>query len=108
MHFVVDANLPLDLARWFIQKGFQANHVYNFGLEGTKDELIWQKAKELNAAVISKDFDFVLLHQINQSVPIIYYTRGNMKKKQLLAHFEVILPTIIEALESGETLVEIT
>jgi predicted nuclease of predicted toxin-antitoxin system len=108
MRFVVDANLPLALALWLIEKGQEAKHVYQFGFEGTQDHLIWQKAKDLKSTIISKDFDFVLLHQRDQSVPVIYYNRGNVKKKQLLDHFELIFPQVISALENGERLIEIT
>ncbi len=108
MRFVVDANLPVPLARLLIQLGHEAYHIHDFGLAGTKDALIWQKAKELRGVIVSKDSDFVLLHQRDQSVSVVFYNRGNIKKKALLAHFEIILPEIITALDSGETLIEIT
>jgi predicted nuclease of predicted toxin-antitoxin system len=108
MRFVVDANLPPDLARLLKQLGHDASHVYRFGLEGTRDNLIWQKAKELNGVIVSKDYDFVMMHQRDQSVSVIYYNRGNIKKSELLAHFSSIMPEIVSALNVGETLIEIT
>jgi predicted nuclease of predicted toxin-antitoxin system len=88
MRFVVDANLPPDLARLLKQLG--------------------QKAKELNGVIVSKDYDFVMMHQRDQSVSVIYYNRGNIKKSELLAHFSSIMPEIVSALNVGETLIEIT
>ena len=108
MRFIVDANLPVPLARWLIEKGYEAKHVFDFGLAGTQDELIWKKAKELKAIIVSKDSDFELMHQRDAGVQVVYYRRGNISKKELLAHFEIILPEIITALKQGETFIEIT
>jgi predicted nuclease of predicted toxin-antitoxin system len=108
LRFAVDANLPIDLAIWLKEKGWEATHVYSFGAEGTTDEGIWLKAKSAGFTIISKDFDFVRMNRADPTVQVVYYRRGNISKRSLLAHFDAILPQIINALENGESLIEVS
>ena len=61
MKFLIDANLPPALARWLASEGHEAHHVSDFGLEAVPDKTIWAYARELDACVVTKDEDFILL-----------------------------------------------
>jgi hypothetical protein len=37
MRFIVDAQLPPALARWLAEQGHEAEHVFDFGKDGTTD-----------------------------------------------------------------------
>lgn len=61
MRFLVDAQLPPAVARWLTEEGHDAQHVFDLGLHQATDRAIWAKARELTAAIITKDEDFVTL-----------------------------------------------
>jgi predicted nuclease of predicted toxin-antitoxin system len=69
VRFLVDANLPPALARWLTDEGHEAHHVSAFGLEGAQDRDIWRHAREMDACIVTKDEDFVLLHAIERVGP---------------------------------------
>ena len=109
MRFLVDAQLPIALARMLQQHGHESKHVADLMMMGTSDKDIWEWARQNNSIIISKDEDFVILHGADeQPVPLIWVRVGNTRRKELLEWFERLLPLIEEKLASGELLVELT
>lgn len=71
---------------------------------------VWNEALRRGAAIVTKDEDFILLGRANSGadVPAIVWIRiGNCTRKALLAAVVPILPTIIEMLGAGETVIEV-
>ena len=65
-------------------------------------------AHEKEAVVISKDEDFVTLVTLQpQHAQVVWIRLGNTTKRGLLQWFAPLLPSIEEALERGERLVEV-
>ena len=58
MRFLVDANLPRSTIAAFARAGHQATHVNDVGLKEAPDELIAQRARETQAAIVTRDLDF--------------------------------------------------
>jgi predicted nuclease of predicted toxin-antitoxin system len=58
MRFLVDANLPRSTLTAFARAGHQADHVNDVGLKGAPDELIARRAREVQAAIVTRDLDF--------------------------------------------------
>jgi predicted nuclease of predicted toxin-antitoxin system len=58
MRFLVDANLPRSTLAAFARSGHQASHVNDVGLKDARDELIAQRARETQAAIVTRDLDF--------------------------------------------------
>ena len=108
MRFIVDANLPVPLAKWLIDQGHEAKHVHHLGLSGTSDQSIWSEARKLNATIITKDYDFVRLHQSDSTISVVHVTRGNIKRDDLINYFDLIFPQLVTALQAGETLIEVS
>jgi predicted nuclease of predicted toxin-antitoxin system len=52
MRFLVDAQLPIGLARMLYQHGHEAKHVYDLNMMETSDSEIWVWAK-LNQSTIN-------------------------------------------------------
>ena len=77
--FVVDANLPPALARWLASQGHEAHHVSDFGLEGAPDPTIWQRARDMEACIVTKDEDFVLLQALDRAGPAIVWISSAMR-----------------------------
>jgi predicted nuclease of predicted toxin-antitoxin system len=109
MRFLVDAQLPPALARWLVSAGHEAEHVADVGLGAARDEAIWEYALATGAAIVSKDEDFAQRKALADEGPTIIWIRvRNTRKGRLLSWFETILPQIAEALERGETLIEVS
>ena len=109
MRFLVDAQLPPALARWLAAQGHEAIHVFDLGLAGADDRLIWRRAADTEAVIVTKDEDFALRQMLAETGPAIVWLRlGNTRKGALLRWLEPLLLDILAALERGETLVEVT
>jgi predicted nuclease of predicted toxin-antitoxin system len=108
MRFLVDAQLPPALARWLAAKGHEAEHVADRGLARASDTEIWNYATTLGAAIVTKDEDFAQRKTLNEGGPAVVWIRlPNTRRSGLLKWFERALPQIMQALERGETLIEV-
>lgn len=88
--------------------GHESNHVDDLNMMQTSDRDIWAWAKQTQSVIITKDEDFVILHNADESPCALCWIRvGNTRKKDLLAWFERLLPSIEEKLASGELLLEL-
>ena len=109
MNFLVDAQLPVALARWLSGKGVEARHVSDLGLDEAPDAEIWRRAKDERLIIVTKDDDFRLLSDRLERIPpqVVWVRIGNCRKQALISAFESVLPLLQAALESGERIVEI-
>lgn len=108
MRFLVDAQLPPSLAALLVGHGPEAEHVHDVGLGQAADEVIWKFAETRGAIVLTKDEDFAVLSELKKTGPTIVWIRiGNTTKTGLMKWFEPLLPSIVEAIERGKTLVEL-
>ncbi len=109
MRFLVDAQLPPALARWLVATGHEAEHVADVGLGAAQDQAIWAYAESVDAVIVSKDEDFAQRKVLKSAGPPIVWVRlRNTRRRELLVWFEAVLPGIIEALERGESLIEVS
>ena len=105
---LVDAQLPPALARWLVDQGMQAEHVFDLGLNEAADQKIWEYARLSGAVILTKDEDFVVLSSTDPEGPAVIWVRlGNTTRKSLLRVFESAWPALREQLELGEKLVEL-
>ncbi|MEJ2379473.1 MAG: DUF5615 family PIN-like protein [Pseudolabrys sp.] len=109
MRFLVDAQLPPALARYLAERGHEAEHVGDVGLLTAGDERIWRHAAGVGAALITKDEDFVTMRALSRTGgPAVVWVRlGNTTKRVLIARFAAAFNSIVEALERGETVIQI-
>jgi predicted nuclease of predicted toxin-antitoxin system len=109
MRFLVDAQLPPALARWLVDQGHEAEHVADCGLERAADTAIWDYAARVDAIIVTKDEDFAQRKVLNQTGPRVAWVRlANTRRRELLIWFEGVWPRLMQALERGEVLIEIT
>ena len=109
MRFLVDAQLPPALARWLVAAGHEAEHVGDVGLGGAKDHAIWAYAVSVGAVIVSKDEDFAQRKVMKNAGPqIVWIRRPNTRRRELLVWFGAVLPRMIDALERGESLIEMS
>ena len=106
----LDAQLSPRLAHW-INANFSPVQTFplrDLGLRDAEDETIFAAARAANAAIITKDSDFIRLLERHGSPPkIIWLTCGNTSDAALRMIFERHLSTALDLLVSGEALVEI-
>lgn len=108
MKFLVDANLPPALARWLASEGHEAHHVGDFGIEAMSDRAIWTRARELDACIVTKDEDFILLQALDRAGPAVVWIRiGNAVRSILLQRIPAVWPAVVSAIERGEKVVEV-
>jgi len=108
MRFLVDAQLPRQLARLLTESGHHAEHLESVGLRHAKDSDVWDYALREHAVIITKDEDFMERLRRRREGPAIVWLRiGNAANAVLLASFMPLLKTVVDRLESGEKLIEI-
>lgn len=108
MKFLIDNQLPLALSRFLQAQGLETRHVMDLGLDEASDIEIWRHAETEGYVIVSKDEDF--LHLANRDVggpPVVWVRLGNCRTVPLLDAFARILPDILNALQSGQKVVEI-
>jgi predicted nuclease of predicted toxin-antitoxin system len=109
VRFLIDAQLPPTLAKHLSSQGHEATHVADVGLTNASDKIIWSHAARTGAVLVTKDEDFVMMRALDNEGPAVIWVRiGNTTKRALIARFAEKFPAIIQALERGDTIVEIS
>jgi predicted nuclease of predicted toxin-antitoxin system len=105
--FLIDAQLPPSLAAALRDAGCYAAHVDELGLLTATDRQIWDEAMSRSAVLVTKDRDFSLLRAARPEGPAILWIRvGNTGNRILIAQILRALPTIVDAVERGEPVIE--
>ena len=106
--FIVDANLPIALAKRIAGDGHDCLHVADLGSVTLLDSEIWVLAEADARTIISRDGDFSQLSMLRPSGPAVVWLRmGNVRKRALLDRLSQELPRICSLLDAGERLIEI-
>lgn len=98
MKFLVDAQLPLLLAIWLREKGFDVLHTNDLPFKDeTEDGEIRQIADQQNRIVITKDTDFYDSYMLQKSPKrLLIISTGNIKNRQLLDLFRKNFSQIVK------------
>ena len=109
MNFVIDAQLPPELARLITSLGHNAVHVEKAELLLANDEAIWDYALTHQHIIITKDEDFknMLLLAATNRTPVIWVRIGNCSNAALTRWFKPLFPQVLEYLQQGEYLIEL-
>lgn len=83
-------------------------HVCETGDARRTDREIWEEALAGHFVIVSKDEDFARRRSLTASGPTVVWVRlGNTRRAALLAHLERLWPQLEEALQRGESIVEV-
>ena len=107
MNFIVDAQLPPQLATWLRAKDFQAVSLRELGLQDSDDATVWDLAVREGAIIVTKDEDFALLAAVREGPCVLWVRTGNLVNRLLLARFERAWPEVVEHFVSGARVVEL-
>ena len=106
MKFMLDANLPAQLAREFEAAGHECIHMETLLPRYSPDTAIAKIANESGAVMVSRDADFVqFLRAGALTVPLVWVRLGNLRRAAIATAIRARLPAIVAAIETGETLV---
>lgn len=109
MTLLLDAHIAPSLAAWITEE-FEID-CYSFDFLGWRtmgDMEAFQKARELNAIILTKDNDFITLQERLKSPPkILWLTCGNTSKANLKTILHYRLKEALQLLTTND-LVEIT
>jgi predicted nuclease of predicted toxin-antitoxin system len=105
----LDAHISPRLARWIEETfGVECLHVRDLGLRHAEDSVIFEKARDTGAVVMTKDEDFMRLVEQHGSPPqVIWITCGNMPNRHFKSVLSETFPDAISLIDSGEAVVEI-
>jgi predicted nuclease of predicted toxin-antitoxin system len=107
LNFLVDAQLPPQLAAWLMEKGCSAKSLRELSLQNADDRVIWDLAQRENAIIVTKDEDFALLAAARPGPRVLWVRTGNLVNRLLLARFERSWPEVLAHLQSGARVVEL-
>jgi predicted nuclease of predicted toxin-antitoxin system len=108
MRFLIDAQLPPVLARWFQEQGYESRAVRDEGLRDADDSTIWRFALDNGWVIVTKDEDFAARSAQSKTGPQIVWVRiGNSTNRELVEFLNPLFTQILEALEAGNRLVEV-
>ncbi|MBX9619910.1 MAG: DUF5615 family PIN-like protein [Hyphomicrobiales bacterium] len=109
MEFLIDEQLPQKLARDLREAGYLANHVAELGLSGASDRALWAQALSRQAVLVTKDADFMSEARLAKPAPKLLWIRlGNVANQPLWQKLKPLMEQVVDAFESGETIVEIS
>jgi predicted nuclease of predicted toxin-antitoxin system len=106
MKYLIDAQLPPGLVRWFEGCGFEAAHVFDLGLGASGDAEIAALAEKDGYVLVSKDEDFLTL-RLPDRFAVLWLRCGNTTNRALTEWMDERWERVAALLQSGERLVEL-
>lgn len=108
MKFLIDDQLPINLAHTFVRAGYEAVHVSECGLGGHDDRPIWRHACAEGFVIVTKDADFIRLQSARPPhAPVLWIRLGNTRKGPLLKATLGALDDVVTRFERGAMIVEL-
>jgi predicted nuclease of predicted toxin-antitoxin system len=106
--FLIDAQLPPNLAKTLREIGSDAIAVREVGLRDASDHDIWRYALQESLVIITKDEDFADRCLYEHNHPAIVWVRiGNCSNQALLRWLLPVWPEILRRLTLGDRLIEV-
>jgi predicted nuclease of predicted toxin-antitoxin system len=108
VRFLIDAQLPTQLAKHLSAKGYPATHIFEHLDPQAEDVEIARLANLLGCSVISKDADFVTLVERGLLDHTLVQVRlPNLKKTELLLRVDLAWADVVSAVRRQAGIVEI-
>jgi predicted nuclease of predicted toxin-antitoxin system len=108
MRFLVDAQLPPQLAAWLRDRGHEASALREIGLRDADDADIWSRALADGAIIVTKDEDFAAMAgRIANGPQVLWVRSGNLLRRALIDRFEAAWPQVEPFLAGGASVVEL-
>ena len=109
MKFLIDAQLPRQLATWLSAAGYECDHMGGRVPGSANDQAIWDLALSRQAIVITKDRDFMEWANVRRPTPQIIWIRiGNATNTVLTRRLEAAWDRVAAELAAGVAVVEVS
>ena len=104
MKFLVDAQLPVRLAKFLQSKGYDTLHTRDLPEQnGTSDSAINDISIEQGRVVITKDADFVdSFFTVQKPSKLLLISTGNIRNSELEEIFQNNLSALVDLLENND------
>jgi predicted nuclease of predicted toxin-antitoxin system len=106
MKFLIDAQLPPGLCRWFEARGYGARHVTEIGMSAASDMDIAKRAESETMILVSKDEDFLTL-RLPDRFGFLWLRCGNTTNRALAIWMDERWEKVEWLLNNGERFVEL-
>lgn len=105
----LDMQLPVWMCDWCSRRtGIGCSHFSALGLGTSTDVAAFDAARAANAAILTKDWDFVPLVRERGAPPWILWLRvGNCSNAELRALLDQLIDPALELIRSGEPIIEL-
>lgn len=105
----LDMQLPSSICGWVAEEtGLACVHLAELGMERAPDPAVFERARQSQAVVLTKDRDFAHLSRERGGPPAVIWLRcGNCSTSALRRILTEVLPRSLDLVRSGETLVEV-
>lgn len=108
MRFLLDTNVPKGLTGWIAARGHESEHALDVQLAQELDPVVWRRALETGAVIVSKDEDFAVMVRASREGPSVVWLRtGNGTTRDLIAFLAPVWSGIEARLQAGDRLIEI-
>jgi predicted nuclease of predicted toxin-antitoxin system len=105
LRFLIDENLPQQLADWMRSAGHDVVHVLDQNAGGTDDTKLASIAAESRRILVTRDADFSIRRK--QSFQIVWIRFGNIRNRDLVTRLAQAFPEIEAALRRGDIFIEV-
>lgn len=112
MRVWLDAQFSPALAVW-MHRRFELEEAYAVQADpearALKDRVIFERAREANVVVMTKDRDFVdLVERLGPPPQVLWVTCGNTSNREMQRILETAGPAVLALLRGGDPLVELS
>jgi predicted nuclease of predicted toxin-antitoxin system len=89
LRFLVDENLPADVAGLLERTGYEALHIATSPLRGATDEALWRLAALEERVVVTRDLDFPLpASNVMPAGVVLIRARSDARLQEIVTLFE--------------------
>jgi predicted nuclease of predicted toxin-antitoxin system len=108
MKWLIDNQLPIKLATYLAARGHDCSHILDLGMDEADDVEVWRLADREQRVLISKDEDFIFLaNRPGDTGRLVWVRLGNCRNAALIAAFDRVHDALVQALETGQRVVEL-
>ena len=97
MRFLLDENFPLKAIEFLNSLGHQTFRALEFFPQGSSDELLFDKAQELNSTFLTTDKDFfhtVPFRHPDRSIPVVAFTLEQPNRERIIRRLSDFLRAV--------------
>jgi predicted nuclease of predicted toxin-antitoxin system len=107
LRFLVDACVDVRLAYWLRERGYEAMHLCEEGLQTLPDGQIFTKAVAEGRVVVTHDLDFGEISALTRGkkASVVVFRLHNPRFAQLTGRLSAVLADCVPALQTGAVVI---